>query len=76
MSTVVSRTVCQVANFATFSLFATALMIVVTNGARLPAGHSFCGGASCAGQIATLPTGQLDPVSTRTAVILASARGA
>jgi hypothetical protein len=56
MSATVARTVCQIANLATFSLFATAMMIAVVNGVHLRRNGTFCTTAKCTAMTAKAPS--------------------
>jgi hypothetical protein len=62
MSASVSRTVCQFANLATFSLFATAMMIAVVNGASLRGAGPYCGPSKCAIMMAKASAGSTDRI--------------
>ena len=65
MSATVSRTVCQIANLATFSLFATAMMIALVNGVQLRGKGTFCTTGKCTAMMAKAQYGPKD--STRVA---------
>jgi hypothetical protein len=60
MSATVSRTVCQIANLATFSLFATAMMIALVNGVQLRGKGTFCDAGKCTAMMAKAQSGPKD----------------
>ena len=69
MSTSVSRTVCQIANLATFGLFATAMMIAVVNGAFLRGAGPYCAASKCAIMMAKASSRPADRIHTATLAI-------
>jgi hypothetical protein len=75
MSATVARTVCQIANLATFSLFATAMMIAVVNGVHLRGNGTFCTTAKCTAMMAKAPSGPTHGLQVATLAVSPPVRG-
>jgi hypothetical protein len=75
MSATVSRTVCQIANLATFSLFATAMMIAVVNGVHLQGTGAICTTPKCATMMAKVRSAPMDQSRVAAKAITLPVRG-
>jgi hypothetical protein len=75
MSATVSRTVCQIANLATFSLFATAMMIAVVNGVHLRGNGAVCTTPKCATMMAKVRSAPTDQSRVAAQAITVPVRG-
>jgi hypothetical protein len=75
MSATVSRTVCQIANLATVSLFATAMMIAVVNGVQLRGNGTLCTTAKCTALMAKAAPGPTHSLRVTTLALSPPVRG-